>query len=331
MVNINADARTGIAGRRGAKEGFLGRLWESSGILMVFIILFVVLSIFVPYFFTPVNMVGLALSVSMVGMVACTMLFCLASGDFDLSIESVVAFSGVLAAVVINDTGSVLFGIASGIIAGGIVGLINGLVIAKLGINALITTLATMQIVRGLGYIVSGGRAVGIYDPAFFVLGTGRILGLPVPIWITVISFAFFGFLLNKTVYGRNTLAIGGNREAARLAGVPVAKTKIMIFTIQGLMAGFAGVVLASRMTSGQPATSVGFAMDVISACVLGGVSLAGGIGTMTGTIVGVFIMGTVQNAMNLLNIPTFYQYVVRGAILLAAVIFDQVRGRKRP
>ncbi|NMB25900.1 MAG: L-arabinose ABC transporter permease AraH [Firmicutes bacterium] len=306
-------------------------IWEKSGILLVFIILFVVLSIFVPYFFTPVNMVGLALSVSMVGMVACTMLFCLASGDFDLSIESVVAFSGVLAAVVINDTGSVLFGILSGVLAGGIVGLVNGLIIAKIGINALITTLATMQIVRGLAYIVSGGRAVGIYDPAFYVLGTGQFLGLPVPIWITIVCFATFGFLLNKTVYGRNTLAIGGNREAARLAGIPVQRTKIMIFAIQGLMAGLAGVVLASRMTSGQPATSVGFAMDVISACVLGGVSLSGGVGTMTGTIVGVFIMGTVQNAMNLLNIPTFYQYVVRGAILLAAVIFDQVRRRKRP
>lgn len=330
-MNINADAGTVKAGQDGLKEGILRGIWEKSGILLVFIILFVVLSIFVPYFFTPVNMVGLALSVSMVGMVACTMLFCLASGDFDLSIESVVAFSGVLAAVVINDTGSVLFGILSGVLAGGIVGLVNGLIIAKIGINALITTLATMQIVRGLAYIVSGGRAVGIYDPAFYVLGTGQFLGLPVPIWITIVCFATFGFLLNKTVYGRNTLAIGGNREAARLAGIPVQRTKIMIFAIQGLMAGLAGVVLASRMTSGQPATSVGFAMDVISACVLGGVSLSGGVGTMTGTIVGVFIMGTVQNAMNLLNIPTFYQYVVRGAILLAAVIFDQVRRRKRP
>jgi L-arabinose transport system permease protein len=331
VVNMNADAGTSVTSEKGFKEGVLRGLWERSGILLVFIILFVVLSIFVPYFFTPVNMVGLALSVSMVGMVACTMLFCLASGDFDLSIESVVAFSGVLAAVVINDTGSVLFGIVSGVLAGGIVGLINGLIIAQIGINALITTLATMQIVRGLGYIVSGGRAVGIYDPAFFVLGTGRLLGLPVPIWITVVCFASFGFLLNRTVYGRNTLAIGGNREAARLAGIPVERTKIMIFAIQGLMAGLAGVVLASRMTSGQPATSVGFAMDVISACVLGGVSLSGGIGTMTGTIVGVFIMGTVQNAMNLLNIPTFYQYVVRGSILLAAVIFDQIRRRRRP
>jgi len=317
---------TSMTGHKGNRLGFFRGLGQSSGILMVFLILFVGLSIFVPYFFTPVNMVGLALSVSMVGMVACTMLFCLASGDFDLSIESVVAFSGVLAAVLINKTGSVFVGIAGGIIAGGIVGLVNGVIIAKVGINALITTLGTMQIVRGLGYIVSGGRAVGIYDPAFYVLGTGRFLGIPIPIWITVTCFVVFGFLLNRTVYGRNTLAIGGNREAARLAGVPVAKTKIMIFTIQGLIAGFAGVVLASRMTSGQPATSQGFAMDVISACVLGGVSLAGGVGTMTGTIVGVFIMGTVQNAMNLLNIPTFYQYVVRGIILLAAVIFDRIR-----
>jgi len=275
-------------------------------------------------------MIGIALSVSMVGMVAATMLFALASGDFDLSVESIVAFSGVLAAVVINSTGNVLFGTITGIIAGGIIGIFNGVIIAKLGINALITTLASMQIVRGLGFIVSNGSAVGVYLPEFFVLGTGRIIGIPNPVWITIICFIIFGFLLNKTTYGRNTLAIGGNEEAARLSGISVNWIKIKIFTIQGLMSGLAGVVLASRMTSGQPNTSTGFSLDVISACVLGGVSLSGGVGTITGVIVGVLIMGTVQNAMNLLNIPTFYQYVVRGIILLLAVLFDNLKQRKK-
>lgn len=138
-----------------------------------------------------------------------------------------------------------------------------------------------------------------------------------------------FGFLLNRTTFGRNTLAIGGNKEAARLAGIRVDRIKIIIFTLQGFMAGLAGIVLASRMTSGQPNTSVGLSLDVIAACVLGGVSLTGGVGTMMGTIVGVLIMGTVQNAMNLMNIPTFYQYVARGVILLLAVLFDQFRQRR--
>ena len=304
--------------------------WDSAGMLIVFMALFLGLSLFLENFFSWPNLVGLALAVSMVGMVSCTMLFCLASGDFDLSIESIVAFSGVFAAVVVNETTSVGLGIAGGIAVGGLVGLVNGLVIARLRVNALITTLATMQIVHGLSFIVSGGTAVGVANENFFLLGMSSILGVPVPVWITAGCFVFFGVLLNKTAFGRHTLAIGGNRESARLAGIAVERTKVIIFAMQGLVAGFAGVILASRMASGQPNTSVGFSLDVISACVLGGVSLSGGIGTITGTIVGVLIMGTVQNAMNLANIPPFYQYVVRGAILLAAVTFDQLKQRRK-
>lgn len=311
-------------------QAWIKGLWDNANMLVIFLILFAGCSIFVPNFFSRVNMVGLALSVSMVGMVACTMLFCLASGDFDLSIESVVAFSGVLAAVLINLTGSVFVGIAGGVIAGGLVGLTNGLVITKFRINALIATLATMQIVRGVGFIVSDGKAIGIQNAGFFSLGTQSFWNIPNPVWITIACFTVFGILLNRTTFGRNTLAIGGNKEAARLAGINVDRVKILIFSLQGLMAGFAGVVLASRMTSGQPNTSAGFSLDVISACVLGGVSLAGGVGTILGTIVGVLIMGTVQNAMNLLNMPTFYQYVARGAILLAAVLFDQLKQKNQ-
>ena len=298
----------------------------------VFLILFVCLSLFVPHFFGAQNMVGLSLAVATVGIIACTMLFCLAGGDFDLSVGSVVALSGVLAAVVVNKTHSVPLGIGAGILAGGAVGLFNGFVIARLGINALITTLATMQIVRGFAYIVSDGKAIGIFDSGFFALGISSFpaRAIPTPVWIMVICYILFGLLLNKTVFGRNTFAIGGNAEAARLAGINVAGTKMVIFTLQGLMAGFAGVILASRMTSGQPATAQGLELQVISACVLGGVSLTGGVGAMTGVIVGVFIMGMVQNAMNLLNIPPFFQYVASGAILLTAVLLDRLKRQGR-
>ncbi len=305
-------------------------LWDNSGMLLVFIVLFALLSVFVPFFLTWRNMIGLGLSVSMVGMVACTMLFCLASGDFDLSVENIVAFSGVTAVVLINNTDNVALGIAVGVLAGGAVGLINGLIIAKGGINALITTLAMSQIIRGLAFIVSGGQARSVGNAGFFGLGNGMFFGIPTPIWITVISFIIFAVLIKSTTYGKNTLAIGGNREAAHLAGINVDGIKIIIFTVQGLMAGFAGVVLASRMTSGQPNTSQGFSLDVISACVLGGVSLSGGVAPILGAIVGVLIMGTVQNAMNLMNIPTFYQYVVRGLILLIAVLIDKVKQQTR-
>ncbi len=307
----------------------IGKIWRNSGMLMVFIILFALLSIFVPFFFTWRNMLGLSLSVATLGMVACTMTFALASGNFDLSVGSIVAFSGVAAAVVINATGSTMLGILVGLAGSMFIGFVNGTVIAKLKINALITTLAMMQIVRGLAFIVSGGSAVGIRNPGFYMLGTGAFLGIPMPLWIVIAYFVVFAGILNKTTYGRNTLAIGGNEEAVRLSGINVDRIKVAIFSIQGLMAGFAGIVLAARMTSGQPNTSQGFELEVISACVLGGVSLAGGVASMTGALVGVLIMGSVQNSMNLLNVPTFYQYVARGTILLAAVIFDTIKQGK--
>jgi len=303
--------------------------FDKAGMLVVLAILFIGCSVFVENFLSWRNMQGLALAVSMTGMVACTMLFCLAAGDFDLSIGSVVACSGVVTALVMNRTDSIFLGMLAGLTCGAVSGFVNGWVVAKLRINALIATLATMQIVRGFGLIVSDYKAVGIVNENFFDLGNSRFLGIDTPIWITVACFLLFGFILNRTVFGRDTLAVGGNSEAAHLAGIAVQRVKIVIFTAQGMMAAFAGIVLASRLTSGQPNTSVGFELDVISACVLGGVSLTGGVGSMAFVIAGVLIMGIVQNAMNLLNVTTGYQYVARGLILLAAVLFDRWKQRK--
>jgi L-arabinose transport system permease protein len=296
--------------------------------LLVFALLFVGCSIFVENFFSVANLRGLALSVSTIGMISCTMMFCLAAGDFDLSVGSVVAFAGVLGATVMNSTGSVTFGVAAALGAGAVIGLLNGVFVARVGVNALITTLASMQIVRGLGFIASDGRAVGIQTDGFYVLGNGALLGVPTPVWLTLGCFALFGVLLNLTIFGRNALAIGGNKEAAHLAGVPVTRIKIVIFTLQGLVAAFAGLVLSARMTSGQPNTSLGLELEVISACVLGGVSLSGGVARISAVVAGVLIMGLVQNAMNLLNIPPFYQYVARGLILLGAVMLDRFKRR---
>ena len=315
------------APRRGVH---FGRVWDNFGMLVVFALLFIACAVFVPNFGSFINMKGLGLAMSMSGMVACGMLFCLASGDFDLSVASVIACAGVVTAVVINMSESLWLGVAAGLLLGVITGFINGFVIARLKINALITTLATMQIVRGLAYIFSDGKAVGIEDERFFVLGFANWLGVPAPIWITLGTMVFFAFLLNKTTFGRNTLAIGGNEEAARLAGVPVVRTRIIIFILSGLVSAAAGIILASRMTSGQPMTSIGYELVVISACVLGGVSLKGGIGKISYVIAGVLILGTVENAMNLLNISPFSQYVVRGLILLAAVIFDRYKQKNK-
>lgn len=296
--------------------------------LLAAIAIFACSAIFIDNFLSPLNMRGLGLAISTTGIAACTMLFCLASGHFDLSVGSVIACAGVIAAIVMRETDSVVFGVGAALGMGLVVGLINGIVIAKLRINALITTLATMQIVRGLAYIFSNGKAVGVMQEDFSIFGNGQLYGVPVPIVITLLCFLFFGWLLNYTTYGRNTMAIGGNQEAARLAGVSVDRTKIIIFAVHGVIGALAGVVLASRMTSGQPMIGQGFELTVISACVLGGVSLAGGIGMMRHVIAGVLILAIIENAMNLKNIDTFYQYVIRGTILLLAVIIDRLKQR---
>jgi L-arabinose transport system permease protein len=297
-------------------------------LIVIFAIMFITMSVTVDHFFSIENMLGLALSISQIGMVACTMMFCLASRDFDLSVGSTVAFAGVLCAMVLNATGNTFIAIIAAVAAGAVIGFVNGAVIAYLRINALITTLATMEIVRGLGFIVSHGQAVGVSSDTFIALGGLSMFGVSLPIWVTLLCFVVFGVMLNQTVYGRNTLAIGGNPEASRLAGINVERTRVYIFLVQGAVTALAGVILASRITSGQPNAAEGFELNVISACVLGGVSLLGGRATISGVVIGVLIMGTVENVMNLLNIDAFYQYLVRGAILLAAVLLDQLKNR---
>ncbi|MBV8628058.1 MAG: L-arabinose ABC transporter permease AraH [Paraburkholderia sp.] len=297
-------------------------------LILIFAVMFITMSLTVDHFFSIENMLGLALSISQIGMVSCTMMFCLASRDFDLSVGSIIAFAGVLCAMVLNATGNTFIAIVAAVVAGAAIGFVNGAVIAYLRINALITTLATMEIVRGLGFIVSHGQAVGVSSDTFIALGGLTLFGVSLPIWVTLVCFIVFGVMLNQTVYGRNTLAIGGNPEASRLAGINVERTRVYIFLIQGALTALAGVILASRITSGQPNAAEGFELNVISACVLGGVSLLGGRATISGVVIGVLIMGTVENVMNLMNIDAFYQYLVRGAILLAAVLLDQLKNR---
>ncbi len=316
--------------RGGSSSARLLERFSRSGMVLVFAALFVILSVSVPNFFSTRNLQGLLLSVSLIGGISVTMMLVLALGEVDLSVASIVAFSGVVASLSITASRSVALGVAAGVLAGAGVGLFNGVVVAKLRVNSLIATLATMEMVRGLAYIVSHGDAAIISEERFFRLGAGSLFGIGMPIWENLALFLLFGWLLNYTVFGKNVLAIGGNSEAARLAGIEVARVKIAVFVMQGVAAGLAGVLLAARMSLGDPKTSQGLELGVISACVLGGVSLAGGVASISGVLVGVLIMGSVQNAMSLLNVPTFYQYLIRGAILLAAVLFDQLRRRWR-
>ncbi len=329
---MNTTTTPSLAQPASAMSSSARALLKEHSMTLGYALLFIVLALTVENFFSGANIVGLLLSVAQIGMVACTMMLCLASRDFDLSVGSTIAFTGVLGAMVMELTGSVGLALASGLLAGALIGAGNGVLIAYLRVNALIATLATMLMVRGLAFIASKGQAVGIADEGFISLGDTAFLGLPLPIWMTAFCFLVFGVLLNHTVFGRNTLAIGGNPEAARLAGVRVERLRVWIFLLQGVVTALAGLILSARMTSGQPNAATGFELDVISACVLGGVSLQGGKARIFGVVIGVLIMGTVENVMNLLNVDAFYQYLVRGLILLAAVLLDQLkmRGERR-
>jgi L-arabinose transport system permease protein len=303
--------------------------WHSSGMFIVFILLFAAVSLFVPDFLTTRNLQSLALQVTTIGVVACSMMLCLAAGDFDLSIGSIVALSGVVLAVLLKTGTALPVAVLAALGSGIAVGAVNGFFIAKVGVNALITTLASMQIVRGAALIIAGGTAVGIQHEGFMKFGMKSFFGTHISIWIMGACFVVFGVILNKTIFGRNALAIGGNSEAAGLAGISVPKHKIIIFAIQGLMAAIAGVVLAARFFNGIPKNGEGLELDVISACVLGGVSLTGGVASISGVVMGVFIMGIVQNSMSLMNVDPFWQKVATGGILLIAVTLDRIKHRK--
>ena len=297
--------------------------------LLLALVLFIAFSLFVDNFFSAINIKGLSLSMSTMGMIVPSMMLLLACKHIDLSVGSILASAGVVAAFVIRATdGNIVAGIISGTLYGVAWGGIYGYLVAYLGVNAFITTLGGMQIARGFGFLVSGGKTIGVANSEFFILGNGSILGIPFPVIFCIISFVAFWFLLNKTVFGRNILAIGGNIEAAHLAGIDVKKEQLKLFMLNGLVGGFAGVVLASRLTSGQPQSFNGMELTVISACVLGGVSLNGGIAKIAYIIAGVFILGIIENVMNLGGINPFVQYVIRGLILIVAVLIDRVKSR---
>ena len=299
-------------------------VWDRAGIFVVLVALLLGSALFVPNFLSANNLVySLGLSLTTTGIVACGMLFALAAGDFDLSVGSVAAFGGMVAAVLLKGGMGPVPAVALALAAGLAIGAINGFVIAVCGVNALIATLATMQIVRGLAYILNDGNSLGVGDAGFAKLGAGTM-----PLWILLLCLVVFGLLLHRTVYGRNALAIGGNREAAHLAGVPTRGVQIAIFALMSLLASLAGVVSTSQLQLGDPKSMQGLELRVISACVLGGVSLTGGVGSIGHVVGGALVMGTVQNVMDLKGVSTFYQYVVSGAILLAAVMLDRLKTR---
>ena len=247
------------------------------------------------------------------------------SGGIDLSVGSVVALTGTLVAQLSHQM-PIGEAVALAVCAGLVVGAFNGAAITLLKINPLIATLGTLSIARGLAFILSGGLTQTIDNEPFGFLGRGFVAGVPFQVLVMLVLFFLTAWVLRKTVFGRSLYAIGGNRAASRLAGLPVNGVQLAVYVLSGFSAALGGVFLASQLSAGAPAAANGIELSVIAAVILGGTSLSGGKGTMGGTLLGVLILGTLNNGLTLLNVSSYYQEVARGVVLLLAVGLDQLR-----
>lgn len=279
------------------------------------------------YFLQMGNMLNIARSIAISGIVAVGETIVLISGGVDLSISSVMALSGLAAAAVAR--AGLPFGLAflAALISGLVVGLLNGAIITKLRINPLITTLATGMIVRGLAYVGTGGYTLTVTKAGFTELGRGRAFDVvPWPVIVLLATYVIAHIFLTRTMAGRYVYSIGGNPIACRLAGIPVDMWRMIVYALGGVFAGFGGYMLSSLVGASMGNAALGAELDIIAGVVLGGASLAGGEGTLVGTLLGILLLGTLTNGLIMLNVSSFWQMVARGGVLLLAVLIDAWR-----
>jgi ribose transport system permease protein len=294
--------------------------------LIVLCGLFAVLS---PNFLSLSNLLNVVLQVSIIAILGFGMTYVLLLGDIDLSVGAVMALVGTVAAFAMQQGVHPVVAVLVAMLAGVVLGWVNGALSALLTIPSFIVTVATMGVFRGLAYITSAGVPISIDDDRFAALGNGSFLGVAIPIWVLAVLLVINHFVLSRTVFGRKAYLAGGNREAALYSGINVRRLRIFIFMISGLMASIGGVLMTSRLYSAQPNAGMGYELDAIAAAVLGGTSLSGGYGTIMGTLIGALIIGVINNGMNLLSVPYFYQLIVKGVVILVAVCID-VQTKKR-
>lgn len=307
---------------------WLSKTWvveQKSLIALVFLI--VVVSFLNPNFFTIDNILNILRQTSVNAIIAVGMTLVILTAGIDLSVGSVLALCGAIAASMIAIEIPVLVAVPTALFAGALLGALSGIIIAKGKVQAFIATLVTMTLLRGVTMVYTDGRPIstGFTDTAdtFSWFGTGYALGIPVPVWLMVIVFAAAWYLLNHTRFGRYIYALGGNESATRLSGINVDKVKIGVYSLCGLLAALAGIIVASRLSSAQPTAGMGYELDAIAAVVLGGTSLMGGKGRIMGTLIGALIIGFLNNALNLLDVSSYYQMIAKAAVILLAVLVD--------
>jgi len=306
-----------------AKAALLRALKQYGGILLSLVMLCVVFSFLNPRFMSIVNFMNILQQVAVVAIAAFGMTWVILLGEIDLSVGSIIAVAGMVGAQCFAFGLGFAPAIVLTLLAGALMGMLNGVLTAKLLLPSFIVTVATMGIYRGMVSLPTNGAPAMIENPTWTAIGTESLLGLPIIIWVVAILFLVNHILLSKTSFGRRAYLTGGNREAAVYSGIKVDRLKITIFMISGVMAAISGVLLSSRLFSAQTNAGMSYELDAIAAAVLGGTSLAGGVGTMVGTLIGALIIGVMNNGMNMLSVPYFYQLIVKGLVILIAVWLD--------
>ena len=308
------------------KKNQLKELLGKLGPFLALLVLMVIVTILNPNFIAPINLLNLLRQVSVNALIAFGMTFVILTGGIDLSVGSTLALSGALVAGMIASGLDPILAMIIGVVIGGVLGAVNGLLITKGKMAPFIATLATMTIYRGATLVYTDGNPItGIGDSFIFkFVGRGYLFNIPVPVILMVMAFVLLYVLLHKMTFGRKTYAIGGNEKASYIAGIKIDKVKTLIYALSGMMASVAGIIITSRLNSAQPTAGQAYEMDAIAAVVLGGTSLSGGKGRIFGTLIGALIIGTLNNGLNLLGVSSFYQQIVKGIVIIIAVLLDR-------
>lgn len=292
------------------------------------IIFSVIISILNPRFLTMGNLLNVFRQTSINAIIAAGMTFVILSAGIDLSVGSILGFSGAIGAKMLASGYNIWLSLLAAIVIGAVAGIVNGIIITKGKVQPFIATLAIMILLRGATMVFTSGRPIPVsgehISGVFRWIGTGVVLGIPVPIAIMIIVFIVCYYILNHTQYGRHLYAVGGNEEASLLSGVNTAKIKILAYTASGILAAIAGIIVTSRLSSAQPTSGEGYELDAIAAVVLGGTSLVGGQGTIIGTIIGALIIGILNNALNLMDVQSYYQMIAKAIVIIVAVLLDK-------
>lgn len=304
---------------------------KKTGILWVMIALIIVMSLISPTFLTSTNLINVVKQASITTIIGVGMTFVLVTGGIDLSVGSIMAFSGTLAAsmAVADKNLPIVVSILTGMAIGTLCGLINGIGVAYIGFPPFIMTLGMMTIARGIPLVYTNGTPIFGLSDSFNAVANSRILGIPTLVYYMVVICLVGYIILSKTVLGRRIYGIGDNEEAARLSGIPVARLKMLVYVFSGFLSGIAGILICSRITSGNGTVAEGYEMNAISAAVIGGVSMTGGSGSVLGMVVGAMILTIIQNSFDIIGVNSFYQDIIKGIIILLAVFLD-LRSKKK-